>query len=536
LKGDFTLPENKKLVKGTIWTGNPDLPIADYFCIEGGIISRVGKLDDMPSDCTAGEVVDFTGNLIVPGFTDAHVHLTAYSKLNLYPNLASASSIEELGEMLSKAVSEAERGSWVRCINYNEANWAKPVIPDRLFLDSIAPDNPVIVSRYCGHTHIVNSAALKKCGLWDSGDPNIMRDAAGQPTGLINEGGASSIIDAVAGEYETHERLKKIMRDACRKLSSLGITAVHACDAPSYALGENLSVLQDIEKEGDLPIRVLCYHDELPNYTFKSGYGNDKISFAGLKLFMDGSLGGHTAALRDEYSDDASTKGQLNHSSDDLEKIITSAHKKGIQVQIHAIGDRGIEQILDVLEKVISKNGIPDLPYRINHAIVCPPDLMERIVKISAVVDVQPTQAYTDRMMAPLRLGSKRMPYSYCYKTMMDSGIMLTGSSDAPIEDPNPWIAIWTAVCLSDTDGSPLKGFAPWEKLKLEEALRIFTVNPWIAVGKGGEFGTIKKGRRADFAVIDGNPMQIDVNALRNVDNKATFVNGECVWNKEEKH
>jgi predicted amidohydrolase YtcJ len=530
LKGELVLSDNNILVKGTIWTGDADLPTADYFCVSNGVISKVGKLDDTPCGSAEQKVLDFTGNLIVPGFTDAHVHLTAYSKLNLYPNLTAASSIDELGEMISKAVSEAEKGAWVRCINYNEANWAKPVIPDMAFLDAIAPDNPIIVSRYCGHTHIANSLALKKSGLWNSGDPNIMRNASGIPTGIINEGGASVIIDAVAEEYETHERLKKIMLDACTKLSSLGITAVHACDAPSYALGEDLSVLQDIEKEGKLPIRVLCYHDELPNYTFKSGYGDDKISFAGLKLFMDGSLGGHTAALRQPYSDETSTKGQSNHTDDELEKMITFAHKRGIQVQIHAIGDRGIEQILDVLEKIIEKNGKPALPYRINHAIVCPPDLLDRIAKISAVVDVQPTQAFTDRFMAPLRLGPQRMLYSYCYKKMFDKGIVLTGSSDAPIEDPNPWIAIWTAVCLSDIDGTPLRGFDPGEKLTLEEALRIFTVNPWVAVGKGGEFGVIKKGSRADFAVIDGNPMNIEKDELRNVCTKATFVDGKCVW------
>lgn len=527
------MSKNGVFVKGIIWTGDDEFPIADYFYAEDGYIVDVGKnSDSVPHQCSDAQVYDFTGDLIIPGFTDSHIHLTAYSKLNLYPNLTTAKSLEEFGEIVRSAVEKAEKGAWVRCINYNESNWLKPITPDIVYLDSIAPNNPVIVSRYCGHTHVVNSAGLKKAGLWDSENLNIERDSNHKLTGVINEGGAASIIEAVAKEYETPQRLKKLMNDACNKLSSLGVTAVHACDAPSYALGEDLSTMQDLENEGNLTVRVSCYHDSLPNYTFKSGYGNDKIAFAGLKLFADGSLGGHTAALCQPYSDMPSTSGQFNHSDEKLEETVTTAHNRGIQVQIHAIGDGALKQVISVLEKVIEKNGEPPIPYRINHAIVCPPELLNKLLKIGAVVDIQPVQAFTDRKMAPLRLGFERMRHAYCYKTLAHSGIMLTGSSDAPIEDPNPWVSIWAAVCRCNIDGTPLEGFNAEEKLTINEALKIYTVNPWKAIGKGNQFGMIKKGYRADFVVIDGNPLTIDKYELCNVHNKATFLDANCIWRK----
>lgn len=530
------MTNNKMIVKGNIWTGDPDLPIADYFYVEDGSILYVGKGDNVPSEYSEAETLDFNNNLIIPGFSDSHIHLTAYSKLNMYPNLADATSIEEFGQMVRAIVKNYDEGSWIRCINFNEANWTEAVVPDRKFLDAVAPDNPVIISRYCGHTHVVNTKALEVSGLLDSSDPNLARDSHGILTGIINEGGAASIIDAVAEEYETPERMKEIIYQACLKLSSLGITSVHACDAPSYALGEDLAALQDNKKEERLPVRVFSYHDALPNYTFKSGFGDDKIAFSGFKLFTDGSLGGHTAALSEPYSDDPSTTGQLNHSDSDLEKMVTEAHKKGIQVQIHAIGDRALCQIVTVLENVILKNGKPSIPYRINHAIVCPPEIISRIANIGAIVDIQPVQAVTDRNMAPKRLGEKRMNDSYCYKSLLDAGIVLTGSSDAPIEDPNPWVSIWAAVCRCEPGGTVLKGFNPKEKLNIEEALGIYTVNPWKALDKDNEFGMIKKGFRADFSVINGNPLNMPDDELCKVSNKATFVDGKCVWKEDDQY
>ena len=520
---------NSFIVKGCIWTGDKERPKADYFRVNDGIISEVG--DSAALVAHDGEkVYDFTSNLVTPGFTDAHIHLTAYAKLKLYRDLSSVSSIEELLAAVREEAAKTKKGDWVRCVNFNEENWAVKVSPNIAMLDEATPNNPVILSRYCGHKHIVNTAGFKKSGLYDSTDVNVVRDAEGKLTGVITEGGAGCIISSVAGEYETPQKIKELLANACRKLSSLGITAVHANDAPTYALGEELAAMQDLDDEGILPVRIHCYHDSMPHYRFRSGFGNDKISFAGLKIFADGCLGSHTAALFEPYSDSPETSGQLNHSDEEMYQILQTAKDRGIQVQIHAIGDKALDQVLTAIEKVIAVSGAPPLPFRINHAIVCPQNIIDRIAKTGSIVDLQPIQAHTDREMAPARLGPKRMENLYPCKSLYEAGVFLTGSSDAPIEDPNPWLSIWSSVTRGNFDGSPLTWYNMNEKLSLFSALEMYTVNAWKAIGCTKGFGVIKAGCRADFAVADGNPFDIPEGELYKVKNKATFLDGVLVW------
>ena len=255
------------------------------------------------------------------------------------------------------------------------------------------------------------------------------------------------------------------------------------------------------------------------------------LFFAGLKLFADGTLGGRTCAMRESFSDDDGNCGLLNHSDEELRSLLFEAQKRSIQVQIHAIGDKALEQTISCIESVTAELGNPAVPYRINHAIVCPPDLLKRIESIGAVVDIQPIQAHTDRNMTPLRVGEQRMKYCYSFKDLYNAALAVTGSSDAPIEDPNPWLGIWAAVTLSNYDTTPLKYFDPQQCLSLDEALRIYTVNPWRALGKDKEFGKIVFGYRADFTVTDGDPFEIPSSELRSVKHLATFVNGVPVNN-----
>ena len=518
------------IVKGKIWTGDDAQPYTDWFRVRGGVITERGDAASFAPAC-GEEVLDYGENLVLPGFTDAHIHFTAFAKRKIYRDLSDVKSLEEMLDAVREECAKAGKGGWVRCINYNETYWENPQLPDIAALDEIAPDNPVILSRYCGHNHIANSEGFRRAGIYDAQSVNIVRGADGELTGLLTEGGAGPIIEAVAAEYETPEKLRELIHAACLELAASGITAVHANDAPSYALGEDLAAMQDLDAQGRLPLRVLCYHDRLPNYTIKSGFGNDKISFAGLKLFTDGCLGGHTAALCEPYSDSPDTCGLINWTDEELYSLLAEAHRREIQVQIHAIGDKAVEQVVTAIEKVTAEYGRPELPFRIIHCIVCPKDLVGRIAASGSVVDLQPIQVHTDRAMAPLRLG-KRMDHSYSFKTLHDVGILLTGSSDAPMEVPDPWFSIWCAVCRTNIDGTPLEGYNPDEKLDVDSALKMYTVNPWIAVGKADRFGKIAQGYSADFTVTDSDPTTMPPENLRSVKNAATFVGGECVFKR----
>ncbi len=522
------------LVLGNIWTGDTACPHCRAFFSENGIITFTGTANDAKKYACGKkyETYDFGDNLVIPGMTDSHIHATAYAKQDFYVNLGDTKNLAEIGLLLKAKAREMPEGVWIRAINFNESAWTDPRKPDRCFLDSLELKNPLLVSRYCGHFHAVNSIALKQSGLWDKYDVNIARDADGNHLGQLTEGAAGPLIETIASIYEKPEYVANLIEKSCLKLASHGITALHACDAPSYALGEDLAACQRLYENGRLPIRWACYHDRLPNYDIKSGFGNDMIFFAGLKLFADGTLGGRTCALRDCFSDDPPNKGLLNHSDEELRALIAEAHKKGIQVQIHAIGDRALEQTIDSINYVVNKLGIPELPYRINHAIVCPKDLLEKIKKSNVTIDIQPIQAHTDRNMTPLRVGHERMKTCYSFKSLYQAAYTLTGSSDAPIEDPNPWLGIWAAVNLTEMDNLPLRSYNRSETLSLDEALMIYTANPWKSIGKEAKFGTISCGKKADFTVLDGDPFKMDKSELKCVAHLATFVEGRIIWSK----
>ena len=524
---------NRKLVKGKVWTGNSLLKWADSFFVECGEIKFVGSYEDTKSFASGSdyEFLDYGDNLIIPGMTDSHIHATAYAKQDLYVNLATAVSLTDAKRMILERAADIPAGEWIRAINFNEAAWDDAVKPDVAFMDSLCLDNPVIMSRYCGHFHAVNTRALKESGLYDVFDVNVVRDADGKHKGQLTEGAAGRIIETVASVYETPDNIKDLIEKSCLKLSSLGITAVHACDAPSYALGEDLAACQTLDEEHRLSVRWASYHDKLPNYWIKSGFGNDMIFFAGFKMFADGTLGGRTCGMRTPFSDDPSNCGILNHSTEELYSQIAEATKRGIQVQIHAIGDKAIEETVNCMARVVKECGTPKLPFRINHAIVSSPDLVEAMKSIGAVVDMQPIQAHTDRKMAPLRVGEDRLKHCYAFREMFDAGLVVTGSSDAPIEDPNPWLGIWAAVNLCEFDGNPLAGFDLSQRLTLEESLLMYTVNPWKALGNEDILGSVSVGSRADFTVVDGNPFEIDTQELRNIKHLATYLDGKLVWN-----
>ena len=523
--------DERLIVKGKIWTGCPETPWVEAAAVKGGRFVCTGTFEDVSAACPGAEVVDYGANMVMPGMSDAHMHLTAFARQGLYVNLLSVKSLDEAAVLLRAKAAEVGPGAWVRAINYNEMAWDDTTPPSMAWIDSLGLDNPVIMSRYCGHVHTANSRAMHESGLWNSSDRYVLRGPDGQVTGVMTEGGASPIIEAVAAEYETPQKLTSAMAKATEYMASQGVTCGHACDAPKYALSEEVYTWQDLYEAGRLPVRVICYHDRLPEFSFRTGAGNDQIMYGGLKIFIDGNLGGHTCAMREPFADMPETCGGLNHEDDELLELLRAAHRRGIQVEMHMIGDAAIEQAIRAVELVTATEGRPRLPYRFIHVIVCPEDLRERLKKLDAVIDIQPVQSYTDRKMAPIRLGVERVKDAYPFRALWDTGLTVAGSTDAPMELENMWIGIWTSVCRCDDDGTPLK-YDPTQGLTLTEALTAYTVNPWIVVGKGDQFGRIKAGYHADFTVVDGNPFERPAMELRNTKHIATYLEGRKVWER----
>jgi len=507
---------------GNVWTGDDANPSAEAFLVENGRFTAVGDRESVLSAAGGKPVVavDAEGSLVIPGITDAHMHLTAYCKESLYLNLSGASSLDALLESVAQYVRANPARRWFRAVGYNETLWDEPVSPTREALDAASGGASVLLSRYCGHVHVASSRAIRDAGLWDSADANVTRGEDGEPGGVLNESAAEPILREVTREQETRGMIRALAAEACKRLASMGITGVHACDVPSYGLPEDLTILGDLRDEGKLPLRVVSYHDRLPGIGFHSGFGDRFLRYGGLKVFIDGNLGGFTSAMREDFSDRAGCRGQLNHSDEELFELLREAALRSVQTQMHMIGDAAIDQAIRVSGRVVRELGKPRYPFRFNHVIVSPPDRTDAMLELGAVIDVQPIQSFTDRSMAPSRLGRERMKHTYSFRRLYDSGLLMTGSSDGPMENPNPWLGIWAAVCHANET----------ERLTLDEALRIYTWNPHRAILRGEGFGRIAEGVRADFAILENDPFKHDAQSLKDTKIRATYLEGERTY------
>lgn len=513
---------------GQIWTGDEKKPSAEAFLVENGVFTAVGGKQQVESmaDGKNVEKIDAKGSLVIPGITDAHMHLTAYCKGSLYLDLSDVASIDMLLSRIKSQIEAHPEYHWFRATGYNETMWKEPVAPTMEMIDAASGDKAVLVSRYCGHVHVANRRAIVESGLWESADEDVVRGANGEPNGILNEGAAGPILQKIVEEYETPQKIRALAAEACKRLAAMGITAVHACDVPSYGLPEDLAVFQDLHDAGTLPLRVIAYHDELPNLSLRSGFGDRFVNYGGYKVFIDGNLGGFTSAMREDFSDRPGCRGQLNHTDEELFEMLREATLRDIQVQMHMIGDAAIDQATRVCQRVVREVGRPKFPFRFNHMIVSPPDQVAPLKELGVVLDIQPIQTFTDRKMAPSRLGRERMNSTYSFRRLYDSGLLVTGSSDGPMENPNPWLGMWAATCRTNEDGTPLKDAKADEVLTLDETLAIYTRNSYRAICWGDEYGTIREGGRADFAILEDNPFENDLQSLKDTRVRATYLEG----------
>lgn len=324
-----------------------------------------------------------------------------------------------------------------------------------------------------------------------------------------------------------------IIENACRDFARYGVTEIHTCSASGYGLADDLAPFQQLRIEMRLPVRVVLYEDRLPEWNIMSGLGDEWIRYGGFKLFLDGSLGGRTAALSSPYADDPCTSGMLNHDETALLETVCKAHKRGLQTVIHAIGDLALDHAIRAISAASAEGPSPcALPHRINHVMICRPDQLEAIKKLGVVLDIQPAFVPGEISIATARLGEKRISWAYPWKSFVDSGMVVTGSSDCPVDPPTPWRGLWGALCRVSDTGNPEGGWQPHQKLTLDEALELWTVNGTLAVGEGGQLSRIVPGFLADLAILDRNIFDADPMELKDVEAILTLAGGKVTHGK----
>jgi len=531
------------LKNALIRTQDPVRPLAHAAAIQGGRILAVGEDHDMtPLSGPGTRIMDLGGRLVLPGFMDSHFHYLDWAMGRKQMALADVTSFQECMDRVAESARRLPEGSWILGQGWNESDWEDERMPTRYDLDHAAPNHPVALWRCDLHLAAVNSLALEKAGI-DENTPDppegvIARDASGRPTGILREL-APNLIKAA-----THEPgdpgLYEAMLEGIPVLHSYGLTGLFDVRLMGGVEGAPaLRSWQRLREEEKLDLR--CWVslpgerlDEIISLGLRTGFGDDRLRIGHLKYFMDGGMGARTAWMIDPYLDGG--VGMPLCSAEALREAIIQADQAGLAVMVHAIGERANREVASVFEAVNRSRALndsgpttgPAVPHRVEHLQMIRPEDLSRMARLGLVGCVQPHNMILDIHMIERSVG-ERGRWTYTYRSMLNAGIPLVFSSDAPVCDPRPLVGMHAAVTRQRWDGTPEGGWYPEERLSVEEAVRAYTTAPAEANGVSGELGSITPGKRADMVVLDRdiytvNPMEI---AETNVD--MTIFDGRVV-------
>ena len=515
------------LIGGTLIDGTGRPPIEDsVVIITGDWISSVGRRGEVEIPAGA-ELIDVSGKTVLPGLIDAHTHFfrMGIAMVQLV-DLSDTSSIEDALSLVRKRVSLAKKGDWVIGRGWDESKWKEKRYIVKDDLDPFTPDNPVMLSRICGHLITLNSKALNIVEITkDTPDPpggKIDKGKDGEPTGILRD--ARDLVERVLPPV-TEELALEGLRQACRKALSLGCTGIHDAGlAP-----QDLRFYQKAYEKDLLSIRAyLMLHDEASDAAFKlgvyTGFGNDFLKIGSVKLLIDGSMGARTAAFFEPYSDDPSTKGLLIIPPEELNMKVKKAHNNMFQVAIHAIGDRGIELAINAIEGALKENPRKNHRHRIEHCEVLSAAQIERIRSLGIVASMQPNfvgEWSKPGGMYEARIGPKRLRQNNPYKALLDEGVKLSFGSDCmPF---NPIYGIHSAV------NHPIRE----SRISLVEAVKAFTLDAAYSSFEEDIKGSIEPGKLADITIFEGDLTKTSVEKIKDAKVYMTIVSGKVLYYKE---
>ncbi|MBI5289754.1 MAG: amidohydrolase [Chloroflexi bacterium] len=512
-----------------IWTGDPARPAASAAVVRDGRFAHVGSEPEISAPPGA-EVIDVGGRFVTPGFTDAHVHLLGTGLGMGSVQLKEVPSVEEALRRVGERVALSPAGSWVTGAGWDQNLWPGAAFPNRLHLDAISPDHPVVLTQASGHCTWVNSAGLRAAGITgatpspEGGAIDIGDD--GEPTGILRDN-ASRLVTAVMPRLTQTDRIAAI-EEAVRSAHMLGVTGVHAMDV-SRGEFQALHALNDSGRLG-LRVRPFLSHQKLDEWIERgitTGDGDDMLRIGGVKFFTDGALGSLTAWMFEPY-EDSTARGFPLQPVEDLERDVRHCLGRGLAPAVHAIGDRANHEALNIFER--ARALAPALPRRIEHAQLVRADDVARFAALGVTASVQPIHATQDQHKSDRSWG-QRSRLAYAYRSLESSGADLAFGSDAPVETMDPLAGIHAAVTRRNAAGEPPGGWYPNQRVEIEDALRHYTTGPAKAVGEQQRFGRIAKGYHADFVVLSDDPRsQADPMHLLDLPVVITAVGGEIVY------
>ena len=521
-------PADLVLIGGHVATVDPAHPDAQAVAVRGDRIVAVGTNEEIRQQIGSGtRVVDLAGRLVIPGFIEGHGHYTGLGESKTILDLTTARSWDDIVTMVRDAAGRARPGEWIRGRGWHQEKWTTVPTPNvdgvplHTALSAASPNNPVALGHASGHASFVNAKAMELAGI-DRTTANpaggeIIKDASGQPTGLLRETAQRLIGRAEArGPQQSAEEqdayFRRIVRLAGEEALSKGVTSFHDAGS-SFATVDRLKALAD---RGELPVRLYVMlrresnddlDQRLPAYRL-IGYGNNFLTVRSIKRQIDGALGAHGAWLLEPYTDMPSSRGLTLEPPADIARTAEIAIKHGFQVNTHAIGDRANREVLDIYERTFRANPDKrDLRWRIEHAQHLALSDVQRFKQLGVIASMQGIHATSDGPWIPRRLGDARArATSYLFRTLLDAGVVVTNGTDVPVEDIDPIASFYASVSKRTRDGTR---FVPEQQMTREEALRSYTMSNAYAAFEENLKGSITPGKLADLVVLSKDIMRI---------------------------
>ena len=520
---------------GVIWTGVDGAPDASVLGIRGGVIVYVG--DGKGVSFNEAPQNDLRGRFLMPGFIDNHVHFFQGGAALASVDLRDASTRDEFTARIAEYAATLPAGRWVLNGNWDHTLWGGE-LPHRDWIDPDTADTPVFVMRLDGHMGLANTAALELAGISaETAAPaggEIIRDASGQPTGVLKDN-AMNLLAAAIPEPTADEMLDMFALAQDHALS-VGLTQVHAVTAnPSE--WSRLDHLRAAQRAGLMKIRVHAYlpishWEALSGVVAADGHGDDLLRWGGLKGFVDGSLGSATAWFHEPFLDNPDNSGFPLTDPADLETLMQNADTAGRRLAIHAIGDRAIDQLIGDM-RAIAGEDIASRRFRIEHFQHPSQAAIEAAAASGIVASMQPYHAIDDGRWLEDAIGRERARTTYAFRSILDSGGILTFGSDWPVAPLSPLLGVYAAVARSTLDGANPDGWQPQEKLTVEEALTAYTRMNAYAVFEDDVAGTLELGKRADLVILSADPRAVDPADIRHIEVLETVIDGVPVFGEE---